>query len=192
MMNKVGFRSNTTMRLSCRKGDFLMWCGFKGLFSRSREPFNTNDIWQLKDGDHVLITNRVVDLPDWFELYPTEAANTSISWMQKKLSKGYSPNGIMDGPNIWRILSGDRIAWVGDSRAEVESENGVLSLFTFKQNAIVIGEPFATIEDDLGFGGFSEVNQSQRDLEYCHNAWNAVLNAGIPRQASMDGSWTLG
>ena len=153
-MDPIIFRSDTTIRWSCRKGDYIIWCGFKGIFSSEKDQYTVNDLWQLKDGDYVTITNRQVDLPSWFELHPLEVSNSLVYWMQRKLEAGYQPGDIIDGPNIWRALAGDRLVWVGKQRQGVGFDNGVLSIITFSENAVIIGEPYSDYEGLPHFGGF--------------------------------------
>ena len=191
-MTHTIFGKDTTIKLSCRAGDYLLWCGFKGIFSPENDQYTVNDIWQLTDGDFVTITNRQVDLPSWFELHPLEVFNSLVCWMKKKLDSGYQPGEIIDGPNIWRALAGDRLVWVGEKRQGVEFNNGVLSVITFSENAAIIGEPYSDYDGFPHFGGFDQQKQSQEDMILCRNGWNAISELGTPRSASADGKWTIG
>lgn len=105
-----------TLRWACRKGDFIFWAKFQGIFSSRGNEFQIADIWQLRDGNFVTITNRHADLPEWFDLHPSEVSGRLVYWMQKRLDEGHQPQEPIDGPNIWRVLAGDRIAWVGQAR----------------------------------------------------------------------------
>ena len=60
--------------------------------------------------------------------------------MQRKLEAGYKPNDIVDNSHIWRVFAGDRLVWVGKQRSGMECDNGVLSIFTFNENAAIVGE----------------------------------------------------
>jgi len=191
-MENTIFRNNTTIRLSCRAGDYLLWCGFKGIPSLTNDPYAINDLWQLKDGDFITITNRQVDLPPWFELHPLEVSNSLIYWMKKKLDSGYKPQDIIDGSNIWRALTGDRLIWVGKQRHGDEFDNGVLSIITFDNNAAIFGE---SSSDDKGFTYFGEFDlqeQPEEDKVLCLNGWNALSKLQTPRSASADRKWTIG
>ncbi len=191
-MTHTIFRKDTTVRLSCRAGDYLLWCGFKGIFSPENDQYTVNDLWQLSDGDFITITNRQVDLPSCFELHPLEVSNSLVYWMKEKLDSGYQPRDIVDGPNIWRALAGDRLVWVGKQRPGIEFDNGVLSVITFDENAAIIGEPYSVNDGFPSFGGFDQEQQSEEDIMLCRNGWNAVLRLGVPRSASADGKWTIG
>ena len=191
-MTHTTFERNMTIRLSCRKRDYLLWCGFKGIFSSENDQYTVNDIWQLKDGDFVTITNRQADLPSWFELHPLEVSNSLVYWMQRKLDSGYQPGEITDGPNIWRVLAGDRLVWVGEQRQGVDFDNGVLSIITFSENAVIIGEPYSDYDGFPHFGGFDQQEQSKEDMMLCRNGWNANVKLGTSRSASADGKWTIG
>jgi len=186
------FGKDTTIRLSCRAGDYLIWCGFKGISSRADNPYGVNELWQLADGDFFTITNRFVDLPAWFELHPLE---TSASLARRLYGGSMSANRtsgeMRHGPNIWRVSAGDRLVWVGEQRAGVEFDNGVLSVTTFNDNAIVIGEPIL-FEDGLPkFGGFGKRENSPVSLMLCRRGLEAVKELGLPRQI-REGNWTLG
>jgi hypothetical protein len=63
---------DTTVLLPCRRGDFLLWIRSKGFLADPADPLTIPDYWELHDGDSVMITNRLPDLPTWFELHPTE------------------------------------------------------------------------------------------------------------------------
>ena len=191
-MEHTIFRRDTTIRMSCRAGDYLLWCSFKGIFSPENDQYTVSDLWQLKDGDFVTITNRQVDLPSWFELHPLEVSNSLVYWMQRKLDSGYQPGDILDGPNIWRAFAGDRLVWVGKQRQGVEFDNGVLSVITFSQNAAIIGEPYSYYEGFPHFGGFDQQAQPKEDIMLCRKGWNAISELGTPNSASADGKWVIG
>jgi hypothetical protein len=83
------------------------------------------------------VTSRIEDLPEWFELHPTEVSGfAACSMTQKKLARGYKPGEPLYGPNLWRVLTGDRIVRIriGDA------ETGNQTLVAFKSNALVFGE----------------------------------------------------
>ena len=124
-MNQSIFQSNTTIRWSCRAGDYVFWMSFQGPFAPTSKQFSIMDIWEIKDGEWVTITNRFEDLPPWFELHPLETSGSLAYKMMEKLNAGYEPNEIMDGPNLWRIFAGDRLVWVGTSHGEIDAKDGV-------------------------------------------------------------------
>ena len=178
----VRFNADMTLRWACRAGDYLLWARFQG-------GYTIADIWELRDGNSVTLTNRVADLPAWLDLHPLEAAGRSIGWMQRKLADGYSPAGPVDGPNLWRVFAGDRLAWVGPRRPGVESADGVLAVVEFRENALVYGEP---LELEAGFGGFAAGEPPPEGARLCNAGWEAVCQAGLPRNASADSRWCIG
>jgi len=176
------------MRLSFRTGDILIWMRFNNIFSE--DSLSIRDVWQLKAGDFATLTNRWDDIPSWFELFPTEATNTFSSKMLKKIEEGYKPKQKMEGPNIWKVNSGDTIVWIGKSRPDMKEEDGALSIIRFNEDAIVLGESisFSSIGDALGFGGISEY--SEEEVKKVRHIFEKVREEGIPRIYSTE--WGLG
>jgi hypothetical protein len=70
------FEQNTTVRWSCRSGDYVFWFSWRNIFAAPENDLAINDLWEMKDGDFVTITNRVPDMPEWFTLHPTEVCNS--------------------------------------------------------------------------------------------------------------------
>ena len=186
------FSQDSTVRLSCRSGDYLIWCRFNGLFSEKTNGYKIMDLWQLSDGDFITITNRQADLPSWFEIHPLEVSGSMAPWMSSKLDAGYEPNDIVEWPNVWKPLAGDRLAWVGKRRPELDVENGVVSIITFNHNALVIGEPLVEYDGFPVFGGFTENEQTDMNKQHCRNGFDAVLELGLPNSFSANGRWTIG
>lgn len=138
------------------------------------------------------ITNRYVDLPDWFDLHPLEVSGAAVSWMMKRIDGGYKPDEPIDGPNIWRIFAGDRVVWVGHERHGVESENGVLGLVDFRENALVYGEPFDLSGDCPSFGGFDRGEPSPEGVRLCQAGLDALKRIGLPRVIAANDQWKIG
>jgi len=67
------FHKDMTMHWSCQKGDYLLWIRCKSLMSLANN-FTIADLWEMKDGDFITITNRQADFPSWFTLYPDEVS----------------------------------------------------------------------------------------------------------------------
>jgi len=105
----ISFRRDMTLRLPCRQGDFFLWLGYPDIFS-GPDAIQCYDLWEMRDGYHITITNRIEDLPAWFELHPTEVCGVLAMKMMVKIEKGLRPGEPMDGPNLWRLKSGDRVA----------------------------------------------------------------------------------
>jgi len=185
------FGKNSTLRLSCRKGDFLMWCSKQGGMFGGKDNYSIEDVWQLKDGDYVTITNRQSDLPDWFELHFREVRNELAYWMKEKMDKGYKPEGFVDSPNLWRIMANDRLVWTGKKREGVDYKDGVLGIYTFAANAAIIGEPFSFSETNPGYGIIGETNQSPEELDRCNKGYKTMLNLPELRTYYENDRWTI-
>jgi len=181
-----------TLRWACRKGDYVFWARFQGIFSSQGNRYKIADIWELRDGNFITLTNRHVDLPDWFELHPLEVSDSLVWWMKRRLDEGYKPQEPIDGPNLWRVFAGDRIVWVGPSRHGVDSKDGVLGLVDFKENALVYGEPFDLSSGLPTFGGFDGGKPSPEGARLCKAGWDALNRLGFPNTVSADDQWTIG
>ena len=97
----------------------------------------------------VTITNRWPDLPAWFEFHPLEVGDGAVWEMKKRLDAGYKPKDVMDGPSLWRVKAGDRLAWVTIN----DSDAPVKELLTFKACALVLGgNSNASSERNILFG----------------------------------------
>jgi hypothetical protein len=132
-LGAITFDRDTTIRWSFRYGDVLIWLRIKGFsLMTPTADYSCLDFWMLQDSDFATLTNRFVDLPAWFRLHPDETANALAYRMREMLTKGYNYGDTpLDGPNIWRVLTGDRIAWVGTPRQGVKAVDGVLSIVEF-------------------------------------------------------------
>lgn len=162
------------------------------MFSSQGNEYKVADIWELRDGNYITLTNRRTDLPEWFELHPLEVSGSLVSWMKKRLDEGYKPQEPVDQKNVWRVFSGDRIAWVGPSREGAHSEDGVLGLVDFKENAVVYGDPFDSFSGFPSFGGFDQAAPSHEGARLCSVGWNVLNGLGPPRTASTDDQWRIG
>jgi len=170
----------------------MLWGKFQGIFSARGHEFKLVDIWELRDGNFVTITNRLADLPYGFDLHPLEVSGPLTGWMMRRLDEGYKPEAPMEGPNLWRMLAGDRLVWVGPPRGGVVCENGILGLVTFGENALVYGEPFDFSGDFPWFGGFERDQIPPDAAALCRRGWDAAVELGLPREASADGKWSIG
>ncbi|HBI43905.1 MAG TPA: hypothetical protein DDY78_13800 [Planctomycetales bacterium] len=186
------FTSDMTLRWACRAGDFVLWARFRGLSAPSGREYDLADVWELRDGNHLTVTNRLADLPEGFDLHPLEVSGALAAWMQRRLSAGHTPTEPVLGPNLWRILAGDRLAWVGRKRPGVDSSDGVLAVIEFRVNALVYGEPIEYSELGSAFGGFDAGEQSLEAAKLCKSGWDAVQRVGLPRVAAADDRWCIG
>jgi hypothetical protein len=142
-------------------------------------------------GYHLLITNRLEDLPPWFRLHPTELCNSFVYKMMGKVEKGDYPNEPMDGPNLWRLKSGDRVAWVGAERPDRRSVNGILAILDCRESALAVGAgDWANLEEFADFGAPTSPEMKPDDVARCQAAVNAVKKLGPPREWAPE--WRLG
>ncbi len=171
-------------------GDYVLWLRWKDLFA-SVGTVNILDFWEMKDGDAVTITNRIEGLPPWFELHPTEVSDSLAYRMMNKPKVGYSPREPVDAGNLWRILAGDRVVWVGPDRPDSALSSGVRSLLNFSTNALAIRESQTGDLDPFTLGALSEPEQPPEAVALARLGVEAVRRLGMPRVLSTD-SWTLG
>jgi hypothetical protein len=75
--------------------------------------------------------------------------------MQAKLQGGYQPNEAIDGRNLWRVRTGDRVVWIESG----DAHNGDLSqtLVALNSNALVFGERHVHPDDLAWFLSFGAV-----------------------------------
>lgn len=190
IMDITTFQNETTIRWECMLGDYVLWTSHGNFLNIvAGTPPSIVDMWQMKNNDLVTITNKTEDLPSWFELHPTEISGKLTRWMMKKLNSGYKPKNIMDGFNIWRLKTGDRLVWVGQMRPWQLSENGVLGIIDFKECALAIGES-EKAEDILSFGSVNLDGLPLEDSALCEAGLATVNKLGIPRTMCED--WKLG
>ncbi len=181
------FERDTTIKLPCRADDLIIW--MRGTLENSLPRMR--DFWRLSTGDSVTMTNRFDDLPEWFELCTYEVENQAAVKMSEKIKDGHMPPfEPAEGTNIWRILPGDRIVWMGHSRPEYESENGILRIFDFRECVATLGKPGS--EELLSYIGFGEIPIRFKDevVKMCQTAIIAVAEIGMPRTIGFE--WRLG
>jgi hypothetical protein len=59
LMKPTVFGSDSTVRWSCRAGDYVLWVRYTSFWTASERQFEVPDFWAMKDGDWITITNRV-------------------------------------------------------------------------------------------------------------------------------------
>ena len=72
----IDFQRDMTVRWPCRSGDLLIWSRVKNVFASP--DIRILDVWTMREGNFVTITNRLADLPPWFELHPTEVCGSLV------------------------------------------------------------------------------------------------------------------
>jgi hypothetical protein len=185
------FGPDMTLRWPCRRGDFLLWLRYGNLFS-GPAAIECHDLWEMRDGYHVTITNRLEDLPLWFKLHPTEVCNSFVYKLMPKIEKGDYPSEPVDSPNLWRMKSGDRLAWVGADRPERRSVNGVLAILDCDSCGLVVGEgERGSIEEFIGLGRPTTPSMKPENVARCKAALKMVKQMGFPRTWDRTGGWVI-
>lgn len=147
------------------------------------------DMWTMQDGDQVILTNRVADLPAWFDLHGNEVRSPSQHALERFLANNREPDAPMEGPNIWRVLCGDLLAWTGCPRSGLEGEHGVLRIYRFTEESLVLAEsrdpnPFGMMFDPAAKSDPVLVKRGQR-------AAYMVRQMGFPNVIAADEEWKL-
>lgn len=182
----VRFVSDMTLRWSCRAGDYVLWVRLTDIWEPS---FTVADFWELKNGDFITITNRICDVPCWFELMPDEVSCLGVYEMTRKLESGYQPGERVEGPNVWRVLAGDRLAWVGPKRPP-EKISELQCLVSFSTNALVVTESNRPSFNPLDLMKMAIATSSPEAQKLCRIGFQAACDLGTPRTVAMD--WSLG
>jgi hypothetical protein len=184
------FGRDSTMRWSPRAGDYIMWTRCTDLFAQGESAFRILDFWEIRDGDAVTMTNRMEDLPAWFELHPTEARGVLAYAVLARLEGGWAPGEPLDGPNLWRAQCGDRLVWVDPSAAR-EGEDAVRALVNFRESALVFGESTTATDWTMLFGAPSTERASPEVAAAMRSGFLAAVQLGLPRSVDT-GDWGLG
>jgi hypothetical protein len=133
----------------------------------------------------------VSDLPEWFELHPTEVKETLAFDLLRKLEAGWQPPAIVEGPNVWRVRAGDRIAWLGEPRPGYLGDGGLLAILNFHANALALGEsPHGEFLDWMAFGSTSQRTRGDELSSKARLALDVLRDLGHPRVIGIE--WSLG
>ncbi len=180
------FRGDATVRWSCRRGEYVVWVGTDSFLTADRaSSWAIRGFWQMRDGDYLTITNRWADLPVWFELHPLEVADRAATEMMKRLDAGYKPKELMDGPNLWRAKTGDRLVWV----SLTDSSNPVKELLNLRACALVLGENSnPTSEGIIAFG--APEGEELPPAAAVRTGFDAAVALGAPREFAPE--WRFG
>ncbi len=180
--------ADTTLRWCCRKGDFVLWARLQNWMVSNN--ITLVDVWEMKDGDCITITNRLADLPAWFNLHPGEVSGSAAYAMMKKLKDGYKPQDKMEGQNIWRVLAGDRLSWVGKERSGQPNANGVLAVLDLWENILVVGESTNPTLDPVEFGALSRPEMPPEAVKLGQAGIDVMRKLGTPRV--IGDRWSFG
>jgi len=100
----------------------------------------------------------------------------------------------LDGPNLWRVMTGDRVIWI--SGVEAQEKNPTLTLVKFRTNALVFGERRVHSNDlawFLSFGAPVEESPSRKVAALMRAGLDNVRTLGLPDEIADIGSdWRLG
>ena len=182
------FRGDETIRWSCRRGEYVLWVATDSFLTADRaSSWSIRDFWQLRDGDFLTITNHWADLPGWFELYPLEVADRAVWEMKKRLDTGYKPKEVMDGPNLWRVKAGDRLAWV----TVADSASPVKGLVDLRACALVLGENTNPASAGTVLFGAPEGEElPPAAAAAMRTGFDAAVGLGVPRKFATE--WRFG
>jgi hypothetical protein len=168
----------------------MLWAKFLGMGAAPGRQYSIADVWEMRDGDFVTLTNRVADLPAGFELHPMEVSEALLSQMREGLADRDRLDEPVDGPNLWRVRAGDRVAWMGTPRIGASGDGNVLSIATFRTDSLVYGEPVKMTSGWPTFGVLSEPPLTDGP-GLCRAGFEAILKAGLPRDVAVDPQWRL-
>jgi hypothetical protein len=188
--NIIRFARDMTLRWPCRRGDFIFWMRFSNIHS-GPESIRIMDLWEMRDGYHMTITNRPEDFPVWFELHPTEMCGSLALKMAASIREGQYPNEPLLGPNLWRLKSGDRVAWIGAERPERPSVDGILEIVDCGECALAVGEgDYSSLEQFVSFGAPTKPKAKPEDVNRGHAAVELIKQLGLPRTWGPE--WHIG
>lgn len=183
----ISFASDTTERLACRAGDMLIWFKWGNPFMGG--DLSIADLWTMQDGDQVVLTNRVPDLPVWFKLHGDEVRSPSMRVLENFLAVNEEPDEPMDAPNIWRVFCGDLVVWTGPPRPGAPAEDGVLRIYRFTAESLVLGDPKEMPMFGMMFN--ESASQSPEQMKRVQRAAYLVRQMGLPNEMAADDEWKM-
>jgi hypothetical protein len=144
--------ADTTLVIPCRKGDIIVWVSFSGQVFQSHIEYKIADLWVMKEGDQILITNRLEDVPEWLSIFPTKVTGRNTWVMKRWLDQGQDPFSnqvnLDDLQNLWNVNCSHYLIWIGESRPDLQatngilkSQNGVLRILNFTCGTLTIHQP---------------------------------------------------
>ena len=181
-------RADTTLRWSCREGDYALWVGTDSFLTSDRpSSWTIRDFWQLRDGDFVTITNRMADLPGWVDLHPLEVAGAACDAMMERLNAGYEPGEPIQAPNLWRARAGDRVVWL----TPADTVQPIKALLDLRSCVMMIGEnSHPTFDPTTFFGAPEEGTLARKVATALRTGLDAAAALGAPREFSPE--WRFG
>jgi hypothetical protein len=154
---QIPLEDDCTFRLRPEAGDYLLRIRCKDPLCNPPE-FAITEFWEFRENDCLLITNREED-------YPARVEQMEVG-----------------GPNLWKALPGDRLAWVGWRLHSSELDPTLIALINCLFDGYVYGEPaIPTSESALSFGApTSEATPELRRLWMV--GYEAAVSLGLPRK----------
>jgi len=147
--------------LTCQPKTQLIWMRWE--FPDG--PHEVLDLWQFGRFQEVLLTTQYEGVPAW--------------------ARGDRPSCIKRQAAVWRLMTGDRVAYTSSFEFEGKEEQ-VVVVYEADADALV-----AFSDEDARFP-FSELDESQSALAQGRAAVAAVKNFGPPRSMKVDTVWELG
>lgn len=176
-------QANETRRLSCREGDLFAWLRLPSIVA-SPADWKMLDVWYMRGGDFVTLTSRSIDMPSWVRLHPTEMGGAlGRRWGAEYRAVGHDamdiPDGPMDAPNLWRLTTGDCVAWAA---TQPHGKAPVPGVFCARACTLAILETTASdISLERLSGGLPEHPLPTAVTDAMHLAVDAVRLQGVPR-----------
>jgi hypothetical protein len=155
---RITLVDGTTYRPRTNAGDYLLW--IRCIAPLSAPPtFGIVDFWAFRNRDAVLITNRKEDYPAPLEQGEEE-----------------------EGPNLWKIVPGDRLVWVGWRRRSGQQAPALLALINCDVRGYVYGEPNSpSLGSIMSFGAPATSELSAKTEILWSLGYNAAVSLGVPR-----------
>jgi hypothetical protein len=153
----ITLERDTTFNLDPNAGDYLLCVRCANPWCKPPE-FTIVDFCEFREGDRLLITNREENYPAPIE----------------QLGKG--------GTSLWKVLPGDRLAWVGWRVYSAARKPTILALINCYHEGYVYGEPASpTLESVMSFGSPSTTEITPEIRSLWALGYDAAVALGLPR-----------
>jgi hypothetical protein len=124
------------------------------------------DFWQFGRGREIVLTTQQSGIPAW--------------------AAGQRPSCIKKSSALWRLSTGDRVAYVDSWKFEGKGGD-IINIYEADANALVA---FSQEEDEPQL---AHVDNSQQTVDQARAAFAAAERSGPPRSMTVDASrWDLG
>lgn len=175
-------KRDVTERLSCRKGEFLIWFSWKSIWAEPKSSILIMNIWELKDGDFITITNRYEDLPSWLDLYPTEVKGRLVRKVIDTFNEGHYPDQPVVECNLMRVKTGDRLVILSEKKQRI---------IAITENSFVIGENSKDEKNVfINFGAVFSIAGNPKIVDKAREVQDYICELGMPRE--IDTEWRIG